>query len=331
VAEPPPKLARYGGARPRIPGLVHFLLQRLALAVLTLWALSFITFTLGALAPGGPVEIILGQRASAERVAQVKREFNLDQPLLQRYGLWLRDVLRGDFGRSFFRNREPVTKVLMERYPVTVRLACLAALFAAVVGVGLGLTAALRHDTWVDRLATTLSLTGASVPAFVILPLLVLIFSLRLRWFPVTYDNGNWWEFVLPAIALGTRPAAMIARMTRASFLETLGQDYVRTARAKGVSWGRTVFRHAGKNALIPILTVFGTSVGYMLGGSFVVETIFGMPGIGGISISSINERDYPMIQAVTLLAAAVFIGVNLLVDLLYGFIDPRLRAAARR
>ncbi|HEU4754950.1 MAG TPA: ABC transporter permease [Armatimonadota bacterium] len=310
-------------------GFLWFLLQRLVFALATLWALSFITFMLGALAPGGPVEIILGQRATAEQVARVKREFNLDRPVLVRYALWLGDAVRGDLGRSFFRNREPVARTLSDRYPVTVRLAVLAALFAAVVGAMLGLAAALKHDTWVDRLCTTLALTGASVPAFVILPLLVLVFALRLRWFPVTYENGGWWEFVLPAIALGTRPAALIARMTRASFLETLGQDYVRTARAKGLGWWPTVVRHAGKNALIPILTVFGTSVGYMLGGSFVVETIFGMPGIGGISVSSIGERDYPMIQAVTLLAAAVFIGVNLVVDILYGLIDPRLRVAA--
>jgi ABC-type dipeptide/oligopeptide/nickel transport system permease component len=217
--------------------------------------------------------------------------------------------------------------MLARRYPVTVELALLAAAFALLGGLPLGLVAALRHGTWIDRAATALALTGVSVPSFVLLPLLVLLLAVRFPVFPVTY-NHEWWHLLLPAVALGTRPAALVARMTRASFLDALGQDYVRTARAKGLDWRRTVFRHAGRNAVIPILTVFGTSVGYLLGGSFVVETIFAVPGIGKFTIASIADRDYPLIQAVTLLAAAVFIGMNLLVDILYGFLDPRLRAA---
>jgi ABC-type dipeptide/oligopeptide/nickel transport system permease component len=306
--------------------VIRFLLYRVALAVATLWLLSVITFLLSALAPGGPAEGVLGQHADAQLIAQFKRDHGLDQPLHVQYGRWLGGALRGDLGTSFLDN-QPITKTLTVKYPVTVRLALMAAAYALLAGVPLGLAAALRPGTWVDRLATSLSLAGVSVPAFVMLPLLVLVFSLRLRWFPVTY-NDQWWHLILPAIALGTRPSALVARMTRASFLEALGQDYVRTARAKGLSWASTVARHAGKNAVIPVLTVFGTSVGYMLGGSFVVETIFGIPGIGATSINAIPARDYPMIQAVTLLAAAVFLGVNLLVDLLYGFIDPRLRAA---
>jgi ABC-type dipeptide/oligopeptide/nickel transport system permease component len=297
------------------------------LAVVTLWALSIITFLMGALAPGGPVEVILGQHASPQAIAQLKREYGLDRPLPVQYADWITRAVRGDFGESF-RDRQPVARTLLERYPITVRLGLMAGVFALLAGVPLGLAAAMRPGSWLDRLATTLALTGVSVPAFVVLPLLVLLFSLRLRWFPVTYD-GQWWHLLLPAIALGTRPAALVARMTRASFLEALSQDYVRTARAKGVSWARTVLRHAGKNAVIPILTVFATSVGYMLGGSFVVETIFAVPGIGEISVKAIGERDYPMIQAVVLLAAGVFIGINLLVDVLYGFLDPRLRVGA--
>lgn len=307
--------------------MIRFLVHRLALAVATLWVLSLITFLLGAMAPGGPAEVVLGQHADPQLIAQFKKERGLDQPLYVQYGRWLGSALRGDLGISF-KDNQPIGKTLAARYPITVRLALMAAGYALVVGVVLGLLAALRPDSWLDRFATTLALTGVSVPAFVLLPLLVLVFSLRLHWFPVTY-NDQWWHLLLPAVALGTRPAALVARMTRASFLEALGQDYVRTARAKGLDWGRTVLRHAGKNAVIPILTVFGTSVGYLLGGSFVVETIFGIPGIGATSVDAIPARDYPMIQAVTLLAAAVFIGVNLLVDLLYGFLDPRLRSAA--
>lgn len=309
--------------------MIKFLFRRVAWAVFTLWLLSLITFLMGALAPGGPAEVILGQHANPQLIAEFNRARGLDQPLHVQYGRWLGGVLRGDLGVSF-KDNQPIAATLQARYPITVRLALLAGVYALLVGVPLGLVAALRPGSWVDRLATTLALTGVSVPAFVLLPLLVLIFSLRLRWFPVTY-NDQWWHLLLPAIALGTRPSAMVARMTRASFLEALAQDYVRTARAKGLGWVRTVTRHAGKNAMIPILTVFGTSVGYLLGGSFVVETIFGVPGIGAISVDAIPARDYPMIQAVALLAAAVFIAVNLLVDLLYGLIDPRLRATAAR
>lgn len=307
--------------------MIRFLAHRTALALATLWVLSLITFLLGAMAPGGPAEVVLGQHADPQLIAQFKRERGLDQPLYVQYSRWLGSAVRGDLGISF-RDNQPISRTLAARYPITARLALMAALYALLVGVFLGVLAALKPDSWLDRLATSLALTGVSMPAFVLLPLLVLVFSLRLHWFPVTY-NDQWWHLLLPAVALGTRPAALVARMTRASFLEALGQDYVRTARAKGLDWGKTVLRHAGKNALVPILTVFGTSVGYLLGGSFVVETIFGVPGIGAISVEAIPARDYPMIQAVTLLAAAVFIGVNLLVDLLYGFLDPRLRSAA--
>ncbi|MFN3652884.1 MAG: ABC transporter permease [Armatimonadota bacterium] len=304
-----------------------FMLRRLGQGVATLAALSLITFCLAALAPAGPVEVMLGQHADPEQVRSLKKEFGLDQPLPVQYGRWVAGFLTGDLGKSY-RDRQPVAQTLAVRYPVTATLAGMAGLYALLVGFPLGLAAALRPGSWVDRAATTAALAGVSVPAFVMLPLLVMLFSLRLKWFPVFY-NGEWWHLILPAIALGTRPAALLARMTRASFLEALSQDYVRTARAKGLDWFRTVTWHAGKNALLPVLTVLGVSVGYMLGGSFVVEYIFGIPGIGGMSVKAISERDYPMIQAVVLLGAALFLVVNLVVDLLYGLLDPRLRAAA--
>lgn len=306
--------------------MLAFLLRRIAWAVATLWLLSLITFLMGALAPGGPAEVVLGQHANPKLIAEFNQARGLDRPLHVQYGRWLAGVVRGDLGVSF-RDNQPIVRTLSVRYPITARLALMAGAFALLMGIPLGLAAALRPESWVDRLATSISLTGVSIPSFVLLPLLVLFFSLQLGWFPVTY-NDQWWHLLLPAIALGARPSAMVARMTRASFLEALAQDYVRTARAKGLGWAPTVLRHAGKNAVIPILTVFGAGVGYLLGGSFVVETIFGVPGIGAISVDAIPARDYPMIQAVALLAAAVFITVNLLVDLLYGLIDPRLRTA---
>lgn len=308
--------------------MIRFLAQRLAFAVVTLLLLSIITFTLGALAPGGPAEVKLGQRATREAIAAFNRQNGLDRPLPERYARWMSGFIKGDWGVSLLRD-EPIAETLRERYPLTGILALMAGSLAVLVGVPFGFMASLKPGAWLDRFATTTVLTGVSVPSFVILPLLVLFLSLRMHWFPATYER-EWWHLFLPAVALAARPAALIARMTRASFLETLGQDYVRTARAKGVSWMGTLVRHAGRNALIPVLTVLGTSVGYMLGGSFVVETIFGVPGIGEISVKSIAERDYPMIQAVVLLAATLFILVNLLVDLLYGLIDPRLRAGSR-
>lgn len=307
--------------------MIRFLFRRALLALVTLWLLSALTFALGALAPGGPVEVLLGQHASPEEVARLRRELGLDRPLAVQYVDWLARFVRGDFGISY-RDRQPVAPTLLARYPITARLAGMAALVAVCIGIPLGLAAALRPGSWTDRLATVAALTGVSVPTFVVLPLLVLLFSLRLGWFPVTYE-GETWHLWLPAIALGARPAALVARMTRASFLETLSQDYIRTARAKGVGGARLLLWHAGKNAFLPVLTVLGTSVGYMLGGSFVVETLFGIPGIGEMSVASIPARDYPVIQAVTLLAAAVFVVVNLVVDVLYGLLDPRLRVAA--
>lgn len=304
-----------------------FLVRRLLWAVLTLWVLSVVTFLLCSLAPGGPVEVLLGQHANPIAANALRHQLGLDLPIWVQYVKWIGGCLHGDFGVSFIHNFK-VARVLSTRYPVTATLALYAAVFAVVVGVPLGLIASLKPGSWVDRVATTVALAGVSVPAFVVLPLLVLFFGLQLRWFPVTYE-GEWWHLILPAIALGSRPAALVARMTRASFLEALSQDYVRTARAKGLDWRATLIRHAGKNAIIPVLTVLGTSVGYMLGGSLVVETLFAIPGVGGMSITSISERDYPVIQAITLLAAAVFIGINLLVDLLYGLFDPRLRTAA--
>lgn len=306
--------------------MLRFLFLRGLQALVTLWVLSVVTFLMGALAPGGPVEVILGQHANPEAARQLNREFGLDRPLPERYGRWVAGLCRGDLGISF-RDRQPVGPTILQRYPMTARLALMAAAYALVLGLPLGALAAWRPGTWLDRLATTLALAGVSVPAFVLLPLLVLIFSLRLRWFPVTYET-QWWHLLLPAVALGTRPAALLARMTRASLLDTLGQDYVRTARAKGLSRSAAFFRHAGRNALVPVLTVLGTSVGYMLSGSFVVETLFGIPGIGEMSVAAIPARDYPVIQAVTLLGATVFLIVNLAVDLLYGFLDPRLRVA---
>jgi peptide/nickel transport system permease protein len=293
--------------------LLKYALYRLALAVPTLVLLSALTFFLGLLAPSDPVTIMLGQHANPAEVARLKHEYGLDRPALVQYGDYLWDALHGDFGVS---------------YPATATLAGYAILYALLVGLPLGFLAAARQDTWVDRLAVGASVLGFSVPNFVLGPILVLIFAVQLHWVPVAF-RGYPIDFILPAIALGNRPAGLIARMTRASMLEAIRQDYVRTGLAKGLTWRRVLVRHALRNALVPILTVVGISAGYLMGGSFVVETVFGIPGIGRLSIDSIKQFDYPVIQAVTLLGATAFVLINLGVDLLYGFIDPRIRTAA--
>ncbi len=318
-------LAAPGGLSALVPPPLRYGFRRLLLAVPTLLALSALTFFLGLLAPSDPVTIILGQHADPETAARLRHEFGLDRHPLVQYGDFLRHAVQGDFGRSYF-TRQPVVQDLAQRYPATATLAGWAILFAVGVGVPLGLLAAARQNTALDRLAVSLSVVGVSVPSFVVGPILILVFALGLGWLDVSFQ-GDPIDFLLPAVALGSRPAALIARMTRASMLDSLRQDYVRTALAKGVARGGVLLRHAFRNALVPVLTVIGTSTGYLLSGSFVVESIFGIPGIGTLSIDSIKRYDYPMIQAVTLIGAVAFVTVNLFVDLLYGFIDPRIRA----
>jgi peptide/nickel transport system permease protein len=301
--------------------------RRVALAVPTLLLLSALVFFMGLMAPSDPITILLGQHANDADRQRLRHEYGLDRPPLVQYGDYLWHALHGDFGRSFT-TRQPVTEMLADLYPATLTLAGYAMLYAVALGVPLGFLAAARQNRREDRMAVLLSLLGLSVPSFVVGPLLILIFAVWLRWLPVA-STGRAVDFLLPAVALGSRPAALIARMTRAGMVESLRQDYVRTAVAKGVSGARVLVRHALRNALIPIITVIGTSTGYLMGGSFVVETIFGIRGIGGVSIESIKNYDYPLIQAVTLLGAVAFVTVNLLVDILYGFIDPRIRTTA--
>ena len=306
---------------------MRYAARRCLLAIPTLLLLSALTFFLGLLAPSDPVTIMLGQHANEAERVRLRHEFGLDRPPTVQYADFVWHALHGDFGRSYT-TRAPVTHMIQGLYPATVRLAGYAMLFAVCAGVPLGLLAAVRQNSLLDRLCVGASVFGLSLPTFVVGPALLLVFAVGLRWFSVAFA-GRPIDYLLPAIALGSRPAGLIARMTRSSMLESLRQDYVRTAFAKGLSRGAVLLRHAFRNALTPILTVMGTSAGYLMGGSFVVETVFGIPGIGRLSIDSIKEFDYPVIQAVTLLGAVAFVVINLLVDLLYGVIDPRIRTAS--
>ena len=324
--------------------MLNFLLKRLALAIPTLLAVSFLVFLAARLAPASPIDIIAGDKATPETKARLAHEYGLDRPFLVQYVDYVgKIVLHGDLGRSFSRDRQPVREMIRQDFPVTAQLALAAILFAMAIGLPVGVFAALYHNSWFDRAAMAAVVALVSVPSIVLGPLLALAFAVKLRWLPVsgwepitillggkfyvTMVNPRY--LILPTIALGARSAALMARFMRASLLEVLRQDYLRTAMAKGLSRGRAVWRHALKNAALPVLTIVGTNFGYLLTGSFVIETIFQIPGIGYTSIDSITKRDYAVIQGMALLVAVVFLVVNLVVDLLYGVVDPRVRREA--
>ncbi len=313
--------------------MFRFIAYRLALAVPTLLAISFLVFFAAYLSPSDPVDILVGEKGSPEVKARARHEWGLDRPPLERYGKYVWGVVRhGDFGRSYL-NREPVTAKIKRGFPNTALLATIALVLSLVIGIPLGILAAVYANRFVDRTAMTLALTGVAVPSFVLAPILVLLLSAPRGTLPVIgfslLDGRTGIQyFILPAVVLASRSAALIARLTRSAMLDVLGQDYIRTARAKGLSPGVVLFKHALKNAFPPILTVTGTTFGYLLSGSFVVETFFTIPGIGYESIRSISSRDYPVIQGMALLLAFIFVVVNLIVDILYGVLDPRARAA---
>jgi peptide/nickel transport system permease protein len=302
-----------------------FIRNRLLLAIPTLLLVSLITFFLGYLAPGSPIDIMLGQHSDRETVRRLEHEYGLDRPALVQYGSFLAGAVRGDLGKSFANADRPVSEMIAEKFPVTAHLAMMALAAAMLIGLPAGALAALRHNGMVDRTTMSLVLMLVSLPPFVVASLLMLVFSLRLGWLPSAgwYDYAN---YVLPVAVLAARPAALLARFMRSSMLEVVRQDYVRTAYAKGLSPPKVLTKHVLKNAFLPVLTVLGNTFGYLLTGSFVVETIFSVPGIGYESIQSILKRDYPVIQGVALLVAVIFIVVNLAVDVLYSVIDPRVR-----
>ena len=305
--------------------MARFLLQRIGLALLSIWAVCTITFFIAFLAPGDPAELAAGQHSDPVTLAHIRHEFGLDKPPLTRYGLYLWDAAHGDLGKSYY-TREPVTDFLKRGLPNTALLATSAILLALFTGIPIGLAAALKPNTFLDRLLMSVVLVGVTLPSFVLAPVLILIFALKLGWLPVA-GWGAPEYLVLPAIVLAARPAALIARMTRASMLETLRQDYIRTARAKGLAPMTVLVKHALKNAFLPVLTTTGVSFGYLLSGSFVVETIFTVPGVGAASINSLFQRDYSLIQGTTLLLATIFVVTNLVIDLLYAVLDPRVKA----
>jgi len=304
--------------------VIRYLGRRLLVTLPTLWLVTVVVFSMVRLLPGDPAETIAGLNATQESVAGLRQELGLDQPLLVQYGRFLGGLLRFDLGRSTM-SRAPVLDELRPRLPVSLTLAVLSMGVAVIVGVGLGVMAALRRRSWVDYLAMSVSVAGLSTPTFVLGLILILVLSVQWRLLPAT-GATTWWHYVLPAITLGLPAAAVVARMARSSLLEVMRQDFVRTAWAKGLARPSVVYRHALKNALIPIITISGLQFGQLMGGAVVVESVFGLPGLGKLLVDRVLGRDYPVIQGVVLVAACGFVLTNLLVDLVYSLVDPRIR-----
>jgi len=304
--------------------MAHFLLRRLLLTIPVLLGVATLVFSLIHLVPGDPVQAMLGESASPQEVADVSHRLGLDRPLYLQYWAFLKGAARGDLGVSL-RTSEPVAQAIADRMPATFQLAIAAMALAVVIAIPLGIIAAVGAGTGVDYAATTLALLGISMPNFWIGPLLAILFSVTLGWLPVS-GSGTAAHLVLPAITLGAPLAAVLARMTRASVIEELRELYVLAARARGVSRTRAVLRHAFRNSLIPIVTVLGLQMGAVLTGAVITETIFAWPGVGRLLIQSINFRDYPLVQGCILLIAVTYVAMNLLTDLAYGFLDPRIR-----
>lgn len=333
--------------------MLQFLLRRLGMVIPTFIGVSLFTFALIYLIPGDPITIMGGERGfGPEQRAELEAMLGLDKPIWQQYFIYLGNVLQGDLGTSYV-TRQPVMSEFMSLFPATIELTVCAAIFAVFTGLTLGILAAIKRGGLLDHTVMTISLTGYSMPIFWWALLLILLFSVNLGWTPVSgrLDVMFWVDevtgfmlidtllsnedgafisalshLVLPSIVLGTIPMAVIARMTRSSMLEVLGEDYIRTARAKGLSKRRIIVKHALRNALIPVITVMGLQVGLLLSGAILTETIFAWPGIGKWLIESIGRRDYPVVQGGLLLIATIIILVNLLVDLMYGVVNPRVR-----
>jgi peptide/nickel transport system permease protein len=302
----------------------RYLVRRLALTIPVLLGVATLVFSLIHLIPGDPAQAMLGETASPQDVAELRERLGLDRPLVEQYGAFLRGLVAGNLGTSL-RTSEPVATMIAQRLPATAELAFAAMLFAIVFSIPLGMAAAVWKGTSIDHAAMTAALLGISLPNFWLGPLLAIVFSVELGWLPVS-GRGTLAHLILPAISLGAGLAAILARMTRATLLEELREPYVHAARARGASKARAVIHHAFRNSLIPVVTLIGLQFGAVLTGAVITETVFSWPGIGRLLVQSIGFRDYPMVQGCILLIALTYVGVNLLTDVLYGVLDPRIR-----
>jgi peptide/nickel transport system permease protein len=309
-----------------------FIARRILATIPVLGMVAVFVFLILRLTPGDPAAIIAGDSATSEQVAEIRERLGLTRPLLSQFALWIGHILQGDFGESYF-FKKTVADLILQRVEPTIALAISTMLLTIIVAVPLGVVAAWRHESWLDRLVMGFSVLGFSVPVFVIGYVLIYVFAIQLGWLPVqgyrsiSLGFGDFFQrLILPSITLSVIYIALIARITRASVLEVLGEDYIRTAHAKGLSESRVMIRHALRNAAVPIVTVIGIGVALLIGGVVVTESVYNIPGIGRLTVDAVLARDYPTIQAVILLFSVVYVVINLLIDLAYVLLDPRIR-----
>lgn len=310
--------------------MVQFIIRRFAQMILLLIGISFIVFMSMHLAPGDPATIIGGPTATKSDIEAIRADLGLNKPVLVQYADYMNGLIHGDLGYSY-RSGQSVTEAITTRFPITIKLAIASMIVAIVIGITAGIISARKPNSMLDFASTTFSLIGVSIPNFWLGTMLILLFSVNLQWLPIGglnspfYTTEGFKELILPAITLGTSTAAIIARMTRSSMLEVAQADYIRTARAKGVKQRKVVWVHSLRNALIPVLTVAGINFGGLLGGTIITEQVFAINGIGRLMIEGIASRDFPMVQGTVLLVAGIFVFINLIVDLLYAAVDPRI------
>ncbi len=302
---------------------MRFLLRRVPQLVVVLFGVSIVTFGMVRLT-GDPVTVLLGETATQEAIAQIRSELALDRPVHVQYARFIRNALRGDFGESL-RYRQPALTLFVERLPATLELAGAALLLALIIGLPIGITAALRPQSAFDGLVRGLALTGQAIPGFYLGLVAIIVFGAQLRLLP-TGGRGSLAHLILPAFTLAAYQAAIVARFARGAMLEVLGEDYIRTARAKGLRRFRVIVQHGLRNALIPVVTIIALQVGTLLSGAVVTETVFSWPGVGRLAVQAIYARDFPIVQVTVMVTAALFVAINLLTDLLYVLLDPRVR-----
>lgn len=311
--------------------MIALIVRRAFELIFLLFGISFLVFSSMHIAPGDPASMIGGPTATESDLAAIRTNLGLDDPFLVQYGRYVKDAVQGDFGYSY-QTKQPVSEAIAVRFPNTLKLAIASMIIAVIIGISAGLISALRHNSWLDVSSTTFALAGISIPNFWLGALLILVFAVNFQILPVGGLSSPFYtwqgikELILPAITLGTGSAAMIARMTRSSMLEVIRADYVRTARAKGVKERNVIWIHTLKNAMIPVITVIGLNFGFLLGGTIITEKVFAINGIGRLMIDAIASRDFPMVQGSVLLVATLFVIVNLIVDIIYTFIDPRIK-----
>ncbi len=303
-----------------------YILRKLLYSILILFGVITVTFSLMYVIPGDPARLMLGQRADIASIEAVRKQLGLDDPLYIQYGRFMYKAVQGDLGRSYSSNRE-VLKTIIETFPATALLAVSALIISSFIGILIGVISAVKPYTWADNTAMLMALFGISFPPFALGLIMALVFGAWLKWLPISgYINNGFVYLILPMLTLALRPLSIIARLTRSSMLDVMGQDYVRTARAKGVSGWRVIIKHALRNALNPVITTISAWLAALLGGAFFIEYIFNWPGIGLLAINSILSLDFPMIQGTVLFTAVIFIVINMIVDVIYAFLDPKVK-----